>query len=385
MKTLILSFLLLAPHINSENITIFGIGRLGICQALCYEHAGYNVLGVDLSTDYIAAVNAKTLISNEPLVMDFLQASKNFRGTTSVKEGIDFSDIYIISVPTNFITGSATYDYSILTELLTKINSYAAPNKHIVISSTIAPGYIRDVARNILKNCPNATISYNPAFIAQGEIMNGFLYPDIVLIGEGSPEIGTILSSIYEKIVPKSSYFARMSADSAEITKLALNCFITAKIAFANLIGDIADETPGADKTAILKALGNDQRIGGLYLKPGYGFGGPCFPRDNRAFGGYAKSMGFDSSFFEITDKNNMQHADYMAKKFLDMNLPEYIFDDVCYKSKCPVPIIEESQKLVVAKKIANAGKKVVIKDRRQVIGKVNEDFGDMFEYVFED
>ena len=85
-----------------------------------------------------------------------------------------------------------------------------------------------------------------------------------------------------------------MSPDSAEITKLAINCFITTKIAYANMIGDIADQTPGADKFEILKAVGGDKRIGGLYLKPGYGFGGPCFPRDNRALGSYAQQVGID-------------------------------------------------------------------------------------------
>lgn len=76
---------------------------------------------------------------------------------------------------------------------------------------------------------------------------------------------------------------------SAEITKLAVNCFVTMKVSYANMIGDIADATPGADKNHILQAVGADSRVGTKYLRPGYGFGGPCFPRDNRALGGYAR------------------------------------------------------------------------------------------------
>lgn len=70
-----------------------------------------------------------------------------------------------------------------------------------------------------------------------------------------------------------------MSPASAEICKLAVNCFITTKISFANMIGDIADATHGANKLDILRAVGADSRIGSKCLKPGYGFGGPCFPR----------------------------------------------------------------------------------------------------------
>lgn len=58
------------------------------------------------------------------------------------------------------------------------------------------------------------------------------------------------------------------------------------------MIGDIASNTANTDANVILKAVGADSRIGNKYLKPGYGFGGPCFPRDNRALGHYARSVG---------------------------------------------------------------------------------------------
>ena len=34
-------------------VSLFGIGRLGICTALCLEKAGYNVLGVDINDRYV--------------------------------------------------------------------------------------------------------------------------------------------------------------------------------------------------------------------------------------------------------------------------------------------------------------------------------------------
>ena len=60
-----------------------------------------------------------------------------------------------------------------------------------------------------------------------------------------------------------------------------------------------------------------------------------------------------------------------------------YIFSDVVYKPQCPVPSIEESQKLAVASGIciAKAGKKVTIEDRDFTIACVRADFGSLFEY----
>jgi UDPglucose 6-dehydrogenase len=53
---------------TNKNISIIGVGRLGICVGLCLEHAGYNVLGVDVFPDYVDKINNKTLFSPEPSV-----------------------------------------------------------------------------------------------------------------------------------------------------------------------------------------------------------------------------------------------------------------------------------------------------------------------------
>ncbi len=365
---------------SAQNIAVFGVGRLGICVALCLEKAGYNVLGVDLAQEYIDKLNSKTFISSEPSVTELLKASQNFRATTSLKEAIDFADVYFITVSTTI--GTYGYDYTMLTDLLTQLNSHSLAGKHIVINSTVFPGYIKDTALPLLKNCKNVTLSYNPPFIAQGAIVQGFQTPDMVLIGEGSPEVGEILEAVYQKVCINSPHIARMSVPSAEIAKLALNCYVTAKIAFANLVGDIADETEGADKFVILNALGKDKRIGEKCLMPGYGFGGPCFPRDNRALGAYALTKGIEPSLFTATDHVNHLHAEYMAKKCLLENLDEYVFEDVSYKPNSPVAIIEASQKLLVAKIVAEHGKKVTLVDKKSVISLVQEKYGDLFTYV---
>lgn len=140
-------------------------------------------------------------------------------------------------------------------------------------------------------------------------MINGLLHPDMVLIGEGSPEIGARLETIYKASTQNTPAIHRMAPESAEITKLAVNCFVTMKISYANMIGDIADRTPGADKNEVLGAVGKDSRVGSKYLRPGYGFGGPCFPRDNRALGGYAKSIGVQPLLPIATDDYNKMHT----------------------------------------------------------------------------
>jgi UDPglucose 6-dehydrogenase len=137
----------------------------------------------------------------------------------------------------------------------------------------VIPGYVHQVATYLIKDCENTSISYNPEFIAQGDIVNGLIKPDVVLIGQGSQEAGDRLEFLYRKMCENDAPVRRMSAErcdvtdcsetySAEITKLSVNCFVTTKIAFANFIGDVADRTPGANKNDILNAVGSDSRVG---------------------------------------------------------------------------------------------------------------------------
>lgn len=364
------------------SISVIGIGRLGICTALCLEKAGFNVLGLDLSETYVNCVNDKTLKSNEPLVEKMLKESTNFKATTDLEKTINFSDVIFILVPTpTGTTEETTYDCTILNKVLSDINEFGPRNKHIVVCCTVMPTYI-EKARELLKDCTDTTLSYNPEFIAQGNIIHGLLNPDMVLIGQGSVEAGDIIESIHRKMVKIIPRICRMSPTSAEITKLAVNCFITAKISYCNMISDIADNTEDANKYDILDAVGQDTRIGRKCLTPGFGYGGPCFPRDNRALGLYARSVGIDSCISDSTDKFNTLHAKYMADILVKKHEEIYVFEDVAYKPKCPVDIIEESHPLKVAKELVNLNKKVVIKDRESIIDCVKKEYGNSFKYV---
>lgn len=364
------------------NVTLIGVGRLGICSALVFEKAGYNVLGVDLFPDYVKAINEKTLDSPEPSVNEYLKASKNIRCTMDIKEGIDFSDLLFICVDTPSTGGDRHYDHSKLSRVLASINSFKPENKHIMIMCTVMPGYIREVGRFLIKDCKNTTLNYNPEFIAQGAIMKGFMNPDVVLIGAENDEIGNRLTEFYKNITTNEPYIAVMNPESAELMKISLNCFITTKIAYANMIGDIADLTPGADKYKILEAIGHDSRVGTKCLMPGWSFGGPCFPRDNRALLGYAEKIGFDAKISRATDQENNDHTRIMAEKYLAENKDEYEFVNIAYKEPCNVPIIEESAKLKVAEFLARHGKKVTLKDKKHILEVARREYGSLFNYV---
>eukprot|EP00472_Partenskyella_glossopodia_P011373 CAMPEP_0197524674 /NCGR_PEP_ID=MMETSP1318-20131121/9272_1 /TAXON_ID=552666 /ORGANISM="Partenskyella glossopodia, Strain RCC365" /LENGTH=397 /DNA_ID=CAMNT_0043077667 /DNA_START=154 /DNA_END=1347 /DNA_ORIENTATION=- len=362
-------------------VSVIGVGRLGLCWALNLERVGYDVVGVDIFPAYVDALNKKILRSGEPRVEELLRESKNFRATLDIKEACDHSDCLYLLVQTPSTGGSRHYDTQYIARVLKELNKLKIQNKHIIIGCTVMPSYCEKIAKYLIKDLQNCTISYNPEFICQGDIVNGQLYPDIVLIGEGSKEAGQMLEDHARHIALNEPTICRMSTTSAEIAKLSINCYVTTKISYANMIGDICDRTSGADKHAVLRAVGSDSRVGLKYLKPGFGYGGPCFPRDNRALAAHAEGVGVDAKVSKATDEYNKYHTKLQTEEYLSTGAKSYVFSDVAYKANCPVPIIEESQKLEIARRIALAGREVTIVDKSFIMQKVKEEHGNTFNY----
>ena len=228
----------------------------------------------------------------------------------------------------------------------------------------------------------NIEINYNPEFIAQGSIIKDMNNPDMVLIGERSKESGDIIEHIYKIFVNNTPKICRVTPLEAEITKIALNCFLTTKISFANCIGDLVKKM-GGNPHNVLSAIGADSRIGNKYLRWGYGFGGPCFPRDNRALNFFARQHNIINNIGEATDINNKVHLTQLLsqiqEKFSkDTNI---LFTYVSYKPDSI--ILEESQQLQLAIALQESGYNVYIKERDIVKQNIIKNYPNVkFNYI---
>ena len=124
------------------NITIIGIGRLGLGLGLLIEKSGYNVLGIDINQKYVEELNNKTFKTNEPEYENLLINSTNFTASTDLQKGLDYSDLIFIVVQTPNGGDKNFYDHTILSNLLSKINTLKPKNKHFIIGCTVMPKYI---------------------------------------------------------------------------------------------------------------------------------------------------------------------------------------------------------------------------------------------------
>jgi UDPglucose 6-dehydrogenase len=362
-----------------DRVAVIGVGKLGLCFALNVERSGPWVWGVESDSTYLTSLNNRTFNSSEPQVNEmFSQASRlNLTDDLLCIVENDVTDIFIMVATPSMHDGS--YDHTQVESVAEQLMAIGNRNRvrHIYVGCTTMPGYCDTLASRL--DPFGYTVSYNPEFIAQGSIIQNQLHPDQVLIGEANTAAGDRLQSIYAKMVLNSPTYCRMDRLSAEIAKIATNCFLTTKISFANSIGDLATKA-GADPTGILKAIGADSRIGDKYLSYGFGFGGPCFPRDNRALGKFADDRGYELLLSKATDEVNRRHLAFQSAQYMQHAQDPIVFDHVSYKQGST--IIEESQQLELAVRLAKAGRQVVIRERPEVIRMVKQIYPDLF--IFE-
>jgi len=363
---------------NMNNISVIGIGKLGLCFALSLEGSGYNVVGVDISKSYVDSINNRTFFSFEEQVNERLQKANNFLATTDLDLALLHSDVVFAAVATPSLP-NGRYNHTQVESLVDVLISKGVQpkTKNLVINCTTMPQYSESVYKR-LKDY-NWNVAYNPEFIAQGTIIRNQENPDMVLIGESNKEIGDILQVIYNRMTKNEPKIHRMSLTEAEICKISLNCFLTTKIAYTNMIGDIAISS-GCDPQVILDAIGQDTRVGTKLTRYGYGFGGPCFPRDNRAISIFADDNGIDAKISKATDSMNKLHLHYQVQQYLQSGKKEFVTNSVTYKPESTM--IEESQQLAFAVELANNGIKVTIVETPVVIEQVTNVYGNLFTYL---
>ncbi len=367
-------------EIMELNLAVVGIGRLGLCFALNLEKAGYNVVGYDIRQDYIDSVNDRTFTSPEPGVNELIQNYKNFTSTTTIQKAIENSDMIFVTLRTES-DKDGRYNHDQIESFLFDLKTYVKnpeTQKHLVICSNVQPGYTEQVAKK-LKDF-NYIVSFNPEIIAQGQIVHDQINPSIVIIGEANPEAGNLIESVYKQMCKSDYTVHKMDRTSAELTKVGLNCSLTAKISMANTIGDVAIRL-GGNPEKILNAIGSDDRIGNKYFKYGFGYGGPCFPRDNRAFIRCASTVGVDAHMNKACDATNKDHLLYQLDNFVTTHPIDepIIITDVTFKKGCP--ILEESQQLEFAKGLAKMGYNVTIRECEEVITQIKAKCGERFNY----
>jgi UDPglucose 6-dehydrogenase len=332
---------------------------------------GIEVVGVDDTPEAVRRLNEGLAPVDEPGLQELVSAStERLTATTDIVAAAD-AEVVILLVPTPSNERGAFINDHLLSAIEAMAPGLAAHDGYqvVVVTSTVMPGSCDAPIRDALERASGRTVGdslglcYSPEFIALGNVIRDMLEPDMVLIGQSDPRAGDALERLYRGVCENDPPFRRMDLVNAELTKIAVNTYVTMKISYANALADMCERLPGADVDAVTGALGLDTRIGPKYLRGALAYGGPCFPRDNKAFALLARDLGAEPALAEATDAVNIAQTDRLARIVQSRLKRDSVVGILGLAYKPDTGVIDESAGVALARQLGQDGYDVGVYD----------------------
>lgn len=313
-------------------IAVIGAGYVGLTTATCLAEIGHNIICAESDVQKLALLQRGQLPFFEPHLEPLLKKNRETGKLlfTSTSEAIKNSLAIFICVGTPPLENGEA-DLAAIEGVGRAIAQYADGYRLVIEKSTV-PVQTGCQLQKQLGLYKQARFGYditsNPEFLREGSAVEDFFHPDRIIAGVGNPNARKMLEEIYRPVIEQQFAcpvhlscpqrtrvpFLVTDINSAELIKHASNSFLAMKISFINLIADLC-EVADADITKVAEGIGLDQRIGRMFLQPGIGFGGFCFPKDLQAFVRIAEKLGLDFSLLKEAENINVRRVDQFVDK----------------------------------------------------------------------
>jgi UDPglucose 6-dehydrogenase len=293
-------------------LAIIGAGYVGLVTAACFAEMGNEVICVDADAAKVEALEQGRIPIYEPGLEAYVK--RNYQEhrlvfTTELGPAIQKSLVCFIAVGTpQDKDGSA--DLSMVLQVARDIGRQMNGYKVIVEKSTVPVGTAKLVRQAIQEELQARGESFefdvvsNPEFLKEGTALDDFMKPDRVVVGCDEVRVAELMKELYAPFTRTNRPIIIMDVVSAELTKYAANAFLATKISFINELANICSRT-GANIAKVRQGIGSDSRIGPLFLFPGLGYGGSCFPKDMQALIHTARSFDYVPRLLDAAEAIN--------------------------------------------------------------------------------
>jgi UDP-N-acetyl-D-mannosaminuronic acid dehydrogenase len=271
---------------NLPQVSVIGLGYIGLPTAAVIARAGMRVHGVDVSQAVVDTIN-RGEIHIEEVDLDGLVQGVVARGLLSASTQVAAADVFVIAVPTPFHKdGQHTPDLSYVLAAADSVATVLKPGDTIILESTSPVGtteQVRDAIASarpdlalpgVATGTPDVAIAYCPERVLPGRILEELTHNDRS-IGGITPRCARKALTFYNRFVRGSC--VTTDARSAEMTKLVENAYRDVNIAFANELSIVADAME-LDVWEVIRLANRHPRVN--ILSPGPGVGGHCIAVD---------------------------------------------------------------------------------------------------------
>jgi len=328
---------------RNARVAIIGLGYVGLPLAVNFAQAGYEVVGIDLDTRKVDAINrSESYIEDVPSVIlaplvkaemqkvgagkEQIAAEKSALRTphSALRATTDFSalrdcDAVSICVPTP-LNKTGEPDISYIVAATEEIARYLHPGMLVVLESTTYPGTTTEVM--LPRLCGNGDklevgeeffLAFSPERVDPGRT-DWTTYNTPKVMGGVTPACLEVAIACYspaiETLVPVSS------PDAAEMVKLFENTFRSVNIGLANELLLMCDKL-GLDAWEVIDAAAT-KPFGFMKFTPGPGLGGHCIPVDPHYLSWKLRTLEYKARFIELASEINTDMPHYWVQRVQD-------------------------------------------------------------------
>ncbi|GMV39221.1 MAG: UDP-glucose 6-dehydrogenase [Myxococcales bacterium] len=300
-------------------LAVVGTGYVGLVAGACFAETGNHVVCVDVDEAKVEGLKRGVIPIFEPGLSEIVERTQRegrIEFTTDLKAAVSRSTIVFLAVGTP-PAADGTADLSYVMAAAEDIGRAMVAPTIVVIKSTVPIGTSQRVRAVIAAHTTQKfAMASNPEFLKEGAAIEDFLRPDRVIIGAEDEWVRQALAELYEPFVRTENPVLFMDIASAELAKYASNAMLATRISFMNEIAAVAEKV-GADVAAVRRGMGSDPRIGRMFLFPGVGYGGSCFPKDIKALIGLGAEIGLELPLLRAVEDVNDRQKSLLVRKIV--------------------------------------------------------------------
>ena len=301
------------------NISVFGMGYVGIVLSACLADNGHNVIGVEINPAKVKMINEGYSPIIEEGISELVKAVVEKEKLNCVEDShtaVHASDVSFVCVGTpSRPNGSINLAY--LQRVSREIGAALATKSEyhlVVVRSTILPGTMEEMVIPLLEDASGKQagrdfgVCFNPEFLREGSSIKDFYDPPYTIIGCTDKKAAKMLGELFS-MLQAPLYEVPMKV--AEMVKYANNTFHAVKVIFANEIGNISKQQ-GVDSHIVMDLVCKDTKLNlsPYYMKSGFAFGGSCLPKDLRAILYHSRRLDLHLPMLESILPSNEKQVD---------------------------------------------------------------------------